>query len=64
MFVGDGFDIEDHVRKRKKWVCRGSVHFVGLRQDVPALVKTSDIVVMSSHFEGFGLGSRGRDGSR
>ncbi|WP_302613913.1 glycosyltransferase, partial [uncultured Bacteroides sp.] len=31
------------------------VHFLGLRQDVPTLVKTSDILVLSTNFEGFGL---------
>ena len=55
MFVGTGSTLEDHMRKTQEMGLSGSVHFVGLRQDVPALVKTSDIVVMSSHFEGFGL---------
>ena len=31
------------------------VHFLGLRMDVPALLKTVDIVVVSSHWEGFGI---------
>ena len=32
-----------------------SVHLLGLRTDVPNLLKASDIVVQSSHIEGFGL---------
>lgn len=31
------------------------VKFVGLRADVPNVLKTADVVVMSSHYEGFGL---------
>ena len=31
------------------------VHFLGVRTDVPTLLKTADIVVMSSHFEGLSL---------
>ncbi len=38
---------ELHLEKR--------VIFLGIRNDVPQLLKTSDIVVMSSHWEGFGL---------
>lgn len=32
-----------------------SVCFLGMRTDVPALLKAADIVVQSSHIEGFGL---------
>lgn len=31
------------------------VHFLGFRRDVDRIYKTSDIVVLSSHWEGFGL---------
>ncbi len=31
------------------------VHFMGIRMDVPKLLKAADYVVMSSHWEGFGL---------
>lgn len=33
------------------------VHFLGLRDDVTRILKTSDIVVMSSHYEGLSLSS-------
>lgn len=31
------------------------VHFMGIRIDIPELLKAADYVVLSSHFEGFGL---------
>ena len=31
------------------------VKFLGIRSDVPSLLKSADIVVLSSHWEGFGL---------
>lgn len=31
------------------------VHFLGIRSDVPEILKAADIAVMSSHWEGFGL---------
>ena len=33
------------------------VHFLGNRQDVAAVLKTADVVVMSSHYEGLSLSS-------
>lgn len=33
------------------------VHFLGLREDIPYILKTSDIIVMSSHYEGLSLSS-------
>lgn len=54
-FVGDGerrelcenLSISEGVTDR--------VHFMGIRMDVPKLLKAADYVVMSSHWEGFGL---------
>ena len=31
------------------------VHFLGFRKDIPEILKTSDVIVQSSHWEGFGL---------
>lgn len=31
------------------------IHFLGFRKDIPEIFKTSDIIVQSSHWEGFGL---------
>lgn len=36
---------------------KDNVHFLGLRSDIPAILKTSDYIVMSSHFEGLSLSS-------
>ena len=33
------------------------VHFLGIRNDVPRLLKTSDIIVMASDYEGLSLSS-------
>lgn len=35
----------------------GRAHFLGLRTDIPNLLRASDYVVMSSHFEGLSLSS-------
>lgn len=32
-----------------------TVKFMGIRADIPEILKSSDVVVMSSHWEGFGL---------
>lgn len=33
------------------------IHFLGMRSDVPQLLKSVDVVIMSSHFEGLSLSS-------
>ena len=33
------------------------VHFLGMRSDIPQLLKSVDVVIMSSHFEGLSLSS-------
>lgn len=33
------------------------VHFLGIRKDVPQILKSSDVVAMSSHYEGLSLSS-------
>lgn len=35
----------------------GRVHFLGVRSDIPEILKSSDYIVMSSHFEGLSLSS-------
>ena len=55
VFVGDGarrticetLAIHEGVKDR--------VHFLGVRNDVPCIIHSVDVVVMSSHWEGFGL---------
>ena len=53
--VGDGekrHQVESHV---KELGLTNNVRFWGNRNDVPSILKSSDIVVMSSKWEGFGL---------
>lgn len=55
VFVGDG-KLEDDVKE----YCNSSnlnnrVKFLGMRKDIPRLLKTADIVVQYSFFEGFGI---------
>lgn len=55
VFVGDG-KLEDDVKK----FCENSylmnrVRFLGMRRDIPNLLKTADIIVQYSFFEGFGI---------
>lgn len=55
IFVGDG-KLEESVKE----YCRsknlmGRVKFLGMRKDIPRLLKSADIVVQYSFFEGFGI---------
>jgi glycosyltransferase involved in cell wall biosynthesis len=53
--VGDGELRSDCENMARDLNLTHRVHFLGIRTDVPRLLKESDIVVMSSHWEGFGL---------
>ena len=55
VFVGGGSLLERHREAAAELGISDRVHFLGIRRDVAAILKASDIVVMSSHFEGFGL---------
>lgn len=53
--VGDGERralIEEEI---SKYNLKDRVHLLGIRSDIPSILKASDIVVQSSHIEGFGL---------
>lgn len=55
--AGDGVrrhDLESLVRECD---VADRVHFLGVRDDVPALIKSTDYIVMSSHYEGLSLAS-------
>lgn len=55
LFVGDGprkVICEQMAKKRKVY---GRTRFLGMRSDVPKILKTIDIAVHSSHWEGFNL---------
>lgn len=55
VLVGEGPLMSDNIELAKKLNISDRVHFLGFRQDIPRLLKTVDIVVLSSHWEGFGL---------
>lgn len=53
--VGDGERrqaIEQCIRDER---VEGQVKLLGVRMDIPSILKAADVVVMSSHWEGFGL---------
>lgn len=55
--VGDG-ETRQQMEKLASDLGLGSrVHFTGNRNDVPQVLKSSDVIVMSSHYEGLSLSS-------
>ena len=55
VFVGDGPRREFCEKIAKEIGVENKCSFLGFRSEVPQLIKAADIVVMSSHWEGFGL---------
>lgn len=55
--VGEGNLLEYHKEYTNDLGLKDRVHFLGFRNDVDRILKTTDIVVLSSHWEGFGLAS-------
>ena len=55
VFVGSGRLLQEHIDYAKELGVIDRTRFLGMRSDVPSLLKAADIFVMSSHFEGFGL---------
>ena len=55
VLVGEGPLISDNKALAGELGISDRVHFLGFRQDIPRILKTIDIVVLSSHWEGFGL---------
>jgi len=55
LLVGDGPLREESERLAKDIGVGNRVHFLGFRNDVERILKTVDIVVLSSNWEGFGL---------
>ncbi len=53
--VGDGVRRESVESLVLSFGLKDSVKFLGLRTDVPNILKTADVVVMSSHWEGLSL---------
>ncbi len=57
LLVGEGVLLEECVNLVKELQLEKRVLFLGVRMDVPRLLKTADIVVMSSVYEGLSLAS-------
>lgn len=54
IFVGDGYRM-DEVKAYAKKHGRKDILFLGRRSDIPSILKTCDIFLLSSRWEGFGL---------
>lgn len=54
-FAGDGPQKADLTDQAAASGLSGRIHFLGLRNDVERLIKTADLFVLSSQWEGFGL---------
>ncbi|WBX70728.1 glycosyltransferase [Tenacibaculum retecalamus] len=54
LFVGDGERIQTCKNLTKKLGVEEKVSFLGMKKNIGAILKKSDIVVISSHWEGFG----------
>lgn len=57
LLVGDGVLRKSSEELANRIEVKDRVHFMGIRKDVPRLLKTADIVILSSHFEGLSLSS-------
>lgn len=57
ILVGDGPEKENCIKVSEEMDLGNRVFFFGIRKDVPRLLKTVDVVVLSSHFEGLSLSS-------
>lgn len=53
--VGDGERKNDIVAEIERLGLQTNVKLLGVRHDVPSILKSSDIILQSSHIEGFGL---------
>lgn len=57
VLVGEGNLKVDSEQYANELSLSNRVHFLGLRLDVPQLLKTADMVVLSTHYEGLSLSS-------
>lgn len=57
LLVGDGEMKNETELYAKQFSCSDRIVFLGNRSDIPAILKSSDVVVLSSHYEGLSLSS-------
>lgn len=55
--VGDGETKNDCIQYAEELGVKERVHFLGLRTDVPSILKAADYIVLASHYEGLSLSS-------
>ncbi|MCX2473189.1 glycosyltransferase [Pedobacter sp. MC2016-05] len=55
ILAGDGERKQDLLNLSKQLGLENRIHFLGVRSDIPELIKMCDISILSSHWEGFGL---------
>jgi glycosyltransferase involved in cell wall biosynthesis len=55
LLAGEGVLLEKSVELVKQLNLNTRVHFLGVRMDIPNLLKTADIVILSSQYEGLSL---------
>lgn len=55
VLVGEGPLISNNKKLANELGISDRVHFLGFRKDIPRILNTVDIIVLSSHWEGFGL---------
>lgn len=53
--VGDGELKDEHENYCRKQGLLSRVHFLGLRKDVASILKASDVIVLSTNYEGFSI---------
>lgn len=57
LLVGDGELRVQNEKLVSELKLEGRVFFLGVRMDVPKLLKTADVVILSSHYEGLSISS-------
>ncbi|MUH36911.1 glycosyltransferase [Zobellia amurskyensis] len=57
LLIGDGPKKQENIDLALQLGVEKRVHFLGVRSDVPELLKSSNIIVLSSHYEGLSLSS-------
>ncbi len=55
--VGDGERMDEVKRLANNLGLQDNVRFLGIRSDIPNILQSADVVVMSSHWEGLSLSS-------
>ncbi len=55
LLVGNGPLLEEHEKLAQKYDLNNRIKFLGIRNDVPRLLKSADIIVLASHYEGLSL---------